>query len=142
MPEEKKRKEGEEAGMAFYMMRNELCAKDYTTCKLTLCGPQWVLFAEVEARAELFQDPSIIQRVLFPNSLSSLFTMDPLSVTASVAGIATACLMTAKTLNNLRSKFQDAQMTIAAIRTETTVIGTTLAKIQGILLNNPHVLTG
>lgn len=67
--------------------------------------------------------------------------MDPLSVTASVAGIATACLLTAKTLNNLRSKFQDAQMTIAAICAETTVIGTTLAKIQGILLNNPHVLT-
>jgi hypothetical protein len=67
--------------------------------------------------------------------------MDPLSITASVAGIAGACLATAKTLSDLRSKYKDAQMTIAAICAETTVIGTTLAKIQGILLNNPQALT-
>jgi hypothetical protein len=66
--------------------------------------------------------------------------MDPLSITASVAGIATACLATAKTLNDLRNKYLDAQMTIAAICSETAVVGATLAKIQGILLGNPQVL--
>ena len=76
-----------------------------------------------------------------PLLLFPIVVMDPLSVTASVAGIAGACLATAKTLNDLRSKYQNAQMTIAAICSETVVIGTTLAKIQSILLNNPQVLT-
>lgn len=67
--------------------------------------------------------------------------MDPLSITASVAGIAATCLRTAKTLNDLRTKYNDASLTMASICSETTIIGTTLAKIQMILLNKPYILT-
>jgi hypothetical protein len=66
--------------------------------------------------------------------------MDPISVTASVAAISAACLRTAKTLNDLRSKYKDTNLTMASICSETTIIGTTLAKIQVILLNKPYIL--
>lgn len=67
--------------------------------------------------------------------------MDPLSITATVASIVGVCLKTAKSLSDLRDKYQDAQMTIIAIHTESSVIGATLSKIQCLLLNNPEALT-
>jgi hypothetical protein len=67
--------------------------------------------------------------------------MDPLSITASVAGIAATCLRIAKTLSDLRDRYKDADLTMASIYSETTIIGTTLAKIQMILLNKQYILT-
>ncbi|CAG8959751.1 hypothetical protein HYFRA_00001657 [Hymenoscyphus fraxineus] len=67
--------------------------------------------------------------------------MDPLTITTTVASIVGVCLKTAKSLSDLRDKYKDAEMTILAIHSETSVIGATLSKIQYLLLNNPEALT-
>ncbi|CAG8984162.1 hypothetical protein HYALB_00008164 [Hymenoscyphus albidus] len=67
--------------------------------------------------------------------------MDPLSITSTVASIVGICLKTAKSLSDLRDKYKDAEMTILAIHSETSVIGATLSKIQCLLLTNPEALS-
>jgi hypothetical protein len=62
--------------------------------------------------------------------------MDPLSVTVSVATFLANCLITAKALSNLSSKYQHAVATITSIVSETTVLGSGLAQIQQLLLIN------
>ena len=66
--------------------------------------------------------------------------MDPLSITAVVASITAHCLTTAKTLTELKNKYREAEMTIAAMCSETTVISASLAYIQNLLLRNPDVM--
>lgn len=66
--------------------------------------------------------------------------MDPISITASVLGITSKCLSTAKLLYTLREKFKNSQMTISAIYSECTVISASLGHIQGLVLTNPHML--
>ena len=60
--------------------------------------------------------------------------MDPLSATASVAGIVAFCLKTAKALESLRESYKHASGTIAALCSEAAVISASLAQVQGLLL--------
>ena len=59
--------------------------------------------------------------------------MDPLSVTAGVMTVAGACHSTAKALCGLMGKYRNAQKTILAIHTETTVISASLIQMEGLL---------
>ena len=67
--------------------------------------------------------------------------MDPLSITASVVGLTATCVQTAKTLSDLKDKFQNASLTISAICTETTIISASLSQIQSLMLGNPDGLS-
>ena len=66
--------------------------------------------------------------------------MDPLSITASVVGLTATCVQTAKALNDLKGKFQNASLTIGAICTETTIISASLSRIQSSMLGSPSGL--
>lgn len=63
--------------------------------------------------------------------------MDPLSITATVLSITAQCLNTAKILNDLRARFQNARVLIAALCSEVTVIGASLSHIQNLILQSP-----
>lgn len=67
--------------------------------------------------------------------------MDPLSVTASVVSLTAICVQTAKALNDLRGKLQSADLTIAAICTEATIISASLSRIQSSMLGSPDGLS-
>ena len=67
--------------------------------------------------------------------------MDPLSITSSVVGLTAICVQTAKALNDIKGKFQNAGLTIAAICTETTIVSASLARIQSSVLGNPDGLS-
>ncbi|KAF2827227.1 hypothetical protein CC86DRAFT_208283 [Ophiobolus disseminans] len=62
--------------------------------------------------------------------------MDPLSLTASILGITTACLKSAHLLDGLREKYKHAQITISALCAETTTISASLSQIQSLVLGN------
>ncbi|ORY17080.1 hypothetical protein BCR34DRAFT_555977 [Clohesyomyces aquaticus] len=66
--------------------------------------------------------------------------MDPLTITSTVISISARCVQTARALYDLRGKYKDASMLITAIYTETTVISTSLASIQGLCTRNPEAL--
>ena len=61
--------------------------------------------------------------------------MDPLSITANVVGITTTCLATIKALNDLRTKFREAALTLAAICSESAVISATLSRLQSFIMS-------
>ncbi|KAK4123924.1 hypothetical protein N657DRAFT_681038 [Parathielavia appendiculata] len=65
--------------------------------------------------------------------------MDPLSIAPIVAQTTAICLTTIKSLYNLREKFKDAPMVVTAICAESTVISTSLAQIQSLLLQMPNL---
>jgi hypothetical protein len=67
--------------------------------------------------------------------------MDPLSITASVVGLTATCVQTARALGDLKDKFQNAGITIAAICTETTIISASLSRIQSSMLGSPTGLS-
>ncbi|KAI0151621.1 hypothetical protein GGR57DRAFT_503888 [Xylariaceae sp. FL1272] len=64
------------------------------------------------------------------------FAMDPLSITSTVIGLTATCLQTAKALNDVKDKYQNAQLTISAIVTEATIISASLSRIQTLILGN------
>lgn len=64
--------------------------------------------------------------------------MDPLSISASVAGLTASCVQTAKALHDLKDKFDNANLTISAICTETTLISASMSRIQSHLLRDPE----
>jgi hypothetical protein len=66
--------------------------------------------------------------------------MDPLSITNTVLCLTGRCLSTANALYSIREKFKNAQMTISAIYSESTVIAASLGYVQNLLLTNPDVL--
>lgn len=66
--------------------------------------------------------------------------MDPFSITATVVGLTATCVQTAKALNDIKAKFQNASLTIAAICTETTIISASLSRIQSSMLGSPDGL--
>ncbi|KAF2252440.1 hypothetical protein BU26DRAFT_502909 [Trematosphaeria pertusa] len=66
--------------------------------------------------------------------------MDPLTITSTVIAISARCVRTARALYDLRGKYRDASMTITAIYSESTVISTSLAHIQGLCTRNPDAL--
>ncbi|KAL3434350.1 Dbl homology domain-containing protein [Aspergillus tetrazonus] len=63
--------------------------------------------------------------------------MDFLSISASVAGLTASCVQTAKALHDLKDKFDNANLTISAICTETTLISASMTHIQSHLLRDP-----
>ncbi|KAL8915652.1 MAG: hypothetical protein Q9172_006794 [Xanthocarpia lactea] len=67
--------------------------------------------------------------------------MDPLSITASVVGLASICVQTAKALRDIKDKFQGASLTVSAICTETTIISASLSRIQSSLLGSPDEIS-
>lgn len=66
--------------------------------------------------------------------------MDPLSLTARVLAITTACLKSANGLGGLREKYKHAQITISALCAEATVISASLSQIQSLVLQNPNAI--
>ncbi|KAF2016485.1 hypothetical protein BU24DRAFT_409583 [Aaosphaeria arxii CBS 175.79] len=66
--------------------------------------------------------------------------MDPLTITSTVLGISARCITSARALYELREKYKDASMTITAIYSETNVLSTSLAHIQGLCTRNPEAL--
>lgn len=62
--------------------------------------------------------------------------MDPLSLTASILGITSACLKSAHLLDGLREKYKHAQVTISALCAEATTISAFLSQIQSLVLAN------
>ena len=67
--------------------------------------------------------------------------MDPLSIAMSVASLTASCVQTGKILRDLKGRFQNASLTIAAICTETTIISASLSRIQSWMLSNPDGLS-
>lgn len=67
--------------------------------------------------------------------------MDPLSISASVAGLTASCVQTAKTLRDLKDKFDNANLTISAICTETTLISASMSHIQSCMLQSPDAVS-
>ena len=67
--------------------------------------------------------------------------MDPLSITASVVGLTSICVQTAKALRDIKDKFQGATLTVSAICTETTIISASLSRIQSSLLGSPDEIS-
>jgi hypothetical protein len=66
--------------------------------------------------------------------------MDPLTITTAALTISARCLTTAKTVYALRTKFKNAQVTISAIHSESTVIGASLGHLQNLVLKDPETL--
>ena len=66
--------------------------------------------------------------------------MDPLSLTASILAITTACLKSAHLLDGLREKYKHAQVTISALCAEVIVISASLSQIQSLVLANPGAI--
>ncbi|KAK3326709.1 hypothetical protein B0H66DRAFT_513301 [Apodospora peruviana] len=62
--------------------------------------------------------------------------MDPLSITASIAGIAGVCMQAAGSLDTLRSKFQNAHVTITALSSQCRAIRTGLSQLQVLVMQN------
>ncbi|KAK3897213.1 hypothetical protein C8A05DRAFT_48084 [Staphylotrichum tortipilum] len=62
--------------------------------------------------------------------------MDPLSVTASIAGIVGVCVQAAHSLDTLRSKFQNVHITITALSSQCRAIKTGLSQLQTLILQN------
>lgn len=66
--------------------------------------------------------------------------MDPLSIAGSVVGLTATCLQTAKALHDLKDRFKYADVMIAAICTETTIISVSLSRIQSSMLSESSSL--
>ncbi|KAH6623241.1 hypothetical protein F5144DRAFT_595451 [Chaetomium tenue] len=62
--------------------------------------------------------------------------MDPLSVTASIAGIAGVCVQAGRFLDTLRTKFQNAHVTITALSSQCRAIKAGLSQLQTLVLQN------
>ena len=77
----------------------------------------------------------------FISDTSIVIHMDPLSISAAVAGIISSCLTTATTLNRLRSSYLNASLTIGSICSEMTVISASLAQIQNYILTNTSAVS-
>ena len=67
--------------------------------------------------------------------------MNPLSITSSVVGLTATCVKTAKKLHDLKDKYQNANLTISAICTESTIISASLSRIQSSILDSPNALS-
>jgi hypothetical protein len=66
--------------------------------------------------------------------------MDPISLTAGILSITTACLKSAHRLDGLREKYKHAQTTITALCAEAKVISASLSQIQSLILGNAGAL--
>ena len=66
--------------------------------------------------------------------------VDPISITTAVLAISTRCLSTAKAVSALHDKFKNAQITISAIHSESTVICASLTLIYNLILRDPETL--
>jgi hypothetical protein len=67
--------------------------------------------------------------------------MDPLSIASTVASITGVCLKTAMLLDHLRSRYQNAGLTISALCSECTMITASLTEVQTYILQNSGMNT-
>jgi hypothetical protein len=61
------------------------------------------------------------------------------SLTAAQIKVSASCLATAKALSEIRSQYKDAPIYMVSMSSETTVISTSLSKIQSLLLREPDL---
>lgn len=66
--------------------------------------------------------------------------MDPLSISASVASLSGACVVTAKKLFDVVGKFKDAPKTVHEIFSEAKVISLSLSQLHGIFVSDEHTI--
>ena len=66
--------------------------------------------------------------------------MKPLAITVTVINLTAQCVKSSHQLYGLREKYKAASMTITAIYSESNVIATSLAHIQGLCTRNPEAL--
>ena len=59
--------------------------------------------------------------------------MDPFSITASLLPVTAQCLSTVKALHDLQGKYKNAQLTISALCSETSIISASLFQIQSLV---------
>lgn len=64
--------------------------------------------------------------------------MDPLSISATILGIAGKCVTVARDLSNLRDKYTHASLTISAICSESAVVNAALCKLQSLFSQQQH----
>ena len=64
--------------------------------------------------------------------------MDPLSTVATVSALVGTCATVSKALNDLRSKYSRAGLTISAISTECTIMSTTLSQVGHLIQRDPE----
>ncbi|KAL8785349.1 MAG: hypothetical protein Q9213_003414 [Squamulea squamosa] len=67
--------------------------------------------------------------------------MDAFSISASVVGLTATCLKTAKALHDIKDKFDNGNLIISAICTETTIISASLSRIQSSILSSPDEIS-
>jgi len=65
--------------------------------------------------------------------------MDPVSITASIAGIVGVCLQVVVSLDKLRIKLRNAHVTITALSSQCCAIKVGLSEIQTLLLGNHSI---
>jgi hypothetical protein len=65
---------------------------------------------------------------------------EPISITAAVLAVSDRCLSTARAISALRHKFKNAQITISAIHSESTVISASLSLIYNLIQRDPEAL--
>jgi len=68
--------------------------------------------------------------------------MDPLSIVASIVGIISVCLRACAGLDNLRSKFENAQATIAELTSQCLLINIVLTKLETALRQRDAIRGG
>jgi hypothetical protein len=64
--------------------------------------------------------------------------VDSLSISASIVGIAAACLQTARFLNRLRTIYTESDAIISGLCTECTIMSASLTWIQSLILRTPQ----
>ena len=65
---------------------------------------------------------------------------DPLSVTVGILQVTTVCVSTVKALESLRTRYQNAGITISALCTESMLVSASLSQIQSMFLQNNEAL--
>lgn len=64
--------------------------------------------------------------------------MDPISTVASLTALVGACATVSKTLNDLRSKYNRAAVTITAISAECIIMSSTFAQLEQLIQDDPQ----
>jgi hypothetical protein len=67
--------------------------------------------------------------------------MDPLSILGTVTALVGACAAVSKSLNDMRSKYARAEITISAISTECTIMSAALSQVGQIIERDPAGFT-
>ncbi|CAN9469008.1 unnamed protein product [Alternaria alternata] len=68
--------------------------------------------------------------------------MDPLSITTAVLRITTTCVVAAKELNDIRTAWKRAPVTVSSLCSQLKLTGASLSQIQSLLLSDTDVIQG